>query len=38
MVTRRVSALVVLDDSGQPRGTVAMETLAHFADTEAKTP
>jgi osmoprotectant transport system ATP-binding protein len=38
MVTRRVSALVVLDDAGQPRGTVAMETLAHFADTEAKTP
>src|SRR4051812_4270394 len=37
MVTRRVSALVVLDDAGEPRGTVAMETLAHFADAEAKT-
>jgi osmoprotectant transport system ATP-binding protein len=38
MVTQRVSSLVVLDGDGQPRGTVAMETLAHFADAEAKTP
>jgi osmoprotectant transport system ATP-binding protein len=37
MVTRRVSALVVLDDEGHPRGTVGMETLAHFADAEAET-
>jgi osmoprotectant transport system ATP-binding protein len=38
MVTQRVSSLVVLGEDGQPRGTVGMETLAHFADTEAKTP
>jgi osmoprotectant transport system ATP-binding protein len=38
MVTQRVSSLVVLGEDGQPRGTVGMETLAHFADAEAKTP
>jgi osmoprotectant transport system ATP-binding protein len=32
MVTRRVSALVVLGDAGERRGVVSMETLAHFAD------
>jgi osmoprotectant transport system ATP-binding protein len=37
MVTRRVSVLVVLDDQSQPRGTVGMETLAHFADANAET-
>jgi osmoprotectant transport system ATP-binding protein len=38
MVTRRVSALVVLDEAGERRGMIGMETLAHFADTEeAKT-
>jgi osmoprotectant transport system ATP-binding protein len=36
MVTRRVSSLVVVDEEGQPRGTVAMETLAHFADADAE--
>jgi osmoprotectant transport system ATP-binding protein len=38
MVTQRVSSLVVLGEDGQPRGSVAMETLAHFDDAEAKTP
>jgi osmoprotectant transport system ATP-binding protein len=38
MVTQRVSSLVVLGEDGQPRGTVGMETLAHFADAEATTP
>jgi osmoprotectant transport system ATP-binding protein len=38
MVTQRVSSLIVLGDDGQPRGTVGMETLAHFADAEARTP
>ena len=32
MVTRRVTALTVLGEGGEPRGTVSMETLAHFAD------
>jgi osmoprotectant transport system ATP-binding protein len=34
MITRRVSALVVLDEAGERRGMVEMETLAHFADAE----
>jgi hypothetical protein len=36
MVTRRVSALVVLGDAGERRGVVSMETLAHFADAGVK--
>jgi osmoprotectant transport system ATP-binding protein len=36
MVTRRVSSLVVVGRDGQPRGTVGMETLAHFADADAE--
>jgi osmoprotectant transport system ATP-binding protein len=38
MVTQRVSSLVVLGEDGRPRGSVAMETLAHFDDAKAKTP
>ena len=34
MVTRRVTALTVLGDGGERRGTVSMETLAHFADLD----
>jgi osmoprotectant transport system ATP-binding protein len=34
MVTRRVTALTVLAESGERRGTVSMETLAHFADLD----
>jgi osmoprotectant transport system ATP-binding protein len=34
MITRRVSALVVVDETGERRGMVEMETLAHFADAE----
>ena len=34
MVTRRVSALTVLGAGGERRGTVSMETLAHFADLD----
>jgi osmoprotectant transport system ATP-binding protein len=34
MVTRRVTALVVLDEAGERRGMVGMETLAHFADAQ----
>jgi osmoprotectant transport system ATP-binding protein len=34
MVTRRVSALTVLDTAGEPRGTVSMESLTHFADLD----
>jgi osmoprotectant transport system ATP-binding protein len=37
MVTRRVTALVVLDEAGERRGMVGMETLAHFADAEEAT-
>ena len=32
MVTRRVTALTVMGEDGERRGTVSMETLAHFAD------
>jgi osmoprotectant transport system ATP-binding protein len=32
MVTRGVSALTVVGEGGERRGTVSMETLAHFAD------
>jgi len=34
MVTQRVSALTVLGTAGERRGTVSMETLAHFADLD----
>jgi len=34
MVTRRVTALTVLGEGGERRGTVSMETLAHFADRD----
>ncbi|HEX7300992.1 MAG TPA: ABC transporter ATP-binding protein [Solirubrobacteraceae bacterium] len=34
MVTRRVSALMVVDAAGERRGTVSMETLTHFADRD----
>jgi osmoprotectant transport system ATP-binding protein len=34
MVTRRVSALVVVGADGERRGTVAMEALTHFADVD----
>jgi osmoprotectant transport system ATP-binding protein len=34
MVTRRVSALAVLGAGGERRGTISMETLAHFADVD----
>ena len=34
MVTRRVTALTVLGAGGERRGTVSMETLAHFADLD----
>jgi osmoprotectant transport system ATP-binding protein len=34
MVTRRVSALTVLGTAGERRGTVSMESLAHFADLD----
>src|SRR3954463_10303995 len=34
MVTRRVTALTVLGEDGERRGTVSMETLAHFADRD----
>jgi osmoprotectant transport system ATP-binding protein len=34
MVTRRVSALTVLGEDGERRGTVSMEALAHFADRD----
>jgi osmoprotectant transport system ATP-binding protein len=34
MVTRRVTALTVLGEGGERRGTVSMETLAHFADLD----
>ena len=34
MVTRRVTALTVLSEGGERRGTVSMETLAHFADRD----
>jgi osmoprotectant transport system ATP-binding protein len=34
MVTRRVTALAVLGEGGERRGTVSMETLAHFADRD----
>jgi osmoprotectant transport system ATP-binding protein len=34
MVTRRVTALTVLGEDGERRGTVSMETLAHFADLD----
>jgi osmoprotectant transport system ATP-binding protein len=35
MVTRRVTALTVLGEGGERRGTVSMESLAHFADLDA---
>jgi osmoprotectant transport system ATP-binding protein len=34
MVTQRVSALTVLGTAGERRGTVSMESLAHFADRD----
>jgi osmoprotectant transport system ATP-binding protein len=34
MVTRRVTALTVLGEGGERRGTVSMESLAHFADLD----
>jgi osmoprotectant transport system ATP-binding protein len=34
MVTRRVSTLIVVGADGERRGTVAMETLTHFADID----
>jgi osmoprotectant transport system ATP-binding protein len=34
MVTRRVSALTVLGTAGERRGTVSMESLAHFDDLD----
>jgi osmoprotectant transport system ATP-binding protein len=34
MVTRRVTALTVLGEDGERRGTVSMEALAHFADLD----
>ena len=34
MVTQRVSALTVLGSAGERRGTVSMESLAHFADLD----
>jgi osmoprotectant transport system ATP-binding protein len=34
MVTRRVSALTVVGAGGERRGTVSMQTLAHFADLD----
>jgi osmoprotectant transport system ATP-binding protein len=34
MVTKRVSALTVLGTAGDRRGTVSMESLAHFADLD----
>jgi CBS domain-containing protein len=34
MVTHRVTALVVVDEAGERRGMVGMETLAHFADAQ----
>jgi osmoprotectant transport system ATP-binding protein len=34
MVTKRVSALTVLGTAGERRGTVSMESLAHFADLD----
>jgi osmoprotectant transport system ATP-binding protein len=34
MVTQHVSELAVVGATGQPRGTVSMETLAHFADLD----
>jgi osmoprotectant transport system ATP-binding protein len=34
MVTRRVTALTVMGEDGELRGTVSMETLAHFADRD----
>ena len=34
MVTRRVTALTVMGEDGERRGTVSMETLAHFADRD----
>ena len=34
MVTQRVSALTVLGTAGERRGTVSMESLAHFADLD----
>jgi osmoprotectant transport system ATP-binding protein len=34
MVTQRVSALTVLSTAGERRGTVSMESLAHFADLD----
>ncbi|HEV7459578.1 MAG TPA: ABC transporter ATP-binding protein [Solirubrobacteraceae bacterium] len=35
MVTRRVSALTVVGVGGEPRGTVSMEMLTHFADRDS---
>jgi osmoprotectant transport system ATP-binding protein len=35
MVTRRVTSLTVVGEGGERRGTVSMETLAHFADRDA---
>ena len=35
MVTRRVTAAHRLGEGGERRGTVSMETLAHFADRDA---
>jgi osmoprotectant transport system ATP-binding protein len=34
MVTRNVSSLVVVGAEGEPRGTVSMQALAHFADLD----
>jgi osmoprotectant transport system ATP-binding protein len=34
MVTRRVSELTVVGGGGERRGTVSMQTLAHFADLD----
>jgi osmoprotectant transport system ATP-binding protein len=34
MVTQRVTALTVMGEDGERRGTVSMETLAHFADRD----
>jgi osmoprotectant transport system ATP-binding protein len=34
MVTHRVSGLTVIGAAGERRGTVSMETLAHFADLD----
>jgi osmoprotectant transport system ATP-binding protein len=36
MVTRRVLALVVVGPGGEPRGTISMETLTHFADVDRR--